>query len=46
VVLLSRGFLEEGRKRGGNWAEGHWEDIIYMGVLEEEWAALKNVSQK
>ncbi|KAG9312409.1 acyl-CoA N-acyltransferase [Chiua virens] len=33
------GFREEGRKRRGNWAEGKWEDIIYMGVLEEEWAA-------
>ncbi|KAF8839392.1 acyl-CoA N-acyltransferase [Paxillus ammoniavirescens] len=36
------GFREEGRKRRGNWAEGHWEDIIDMGILDEEWIAQQN----
>ncbi|KIJ15504.1 hypothetical protein PAXINDRAFT_76958 [Paxillus involutus ATCC 200175] len=36
------GFREEGRKRRGNWAEGHWEDIIAMGILDEEWIAQQN----
>ncbi|KAJ3918241.1 acyl-CoA N-acyltransferase [Lentinula edodes] len=31
------GFVEEGRKRKVNWIDGHWEDMIYMGILEEEW---------
>ncbi|KAF9243134.1 hypothetical protein BU15DRAFT_86539 [Melanogaster broomeanus] len=34
--------MKEGRKRRGNWAEGHWEDIIYMGILQEEWVAQQN----
>ncbi|KAF9028738.1 acyl-CoA N-acyltransferase [Rhodocollybia butyracea] len=31
------GFVEEGRKRKVNWADGHWEDNVLMGILEEEW---------
>ncbi|KAJ3754414.1 acyl-CoA N-acyltransferase [Lentinula raphanica] len=31
------GFLEEGRKRKVNWIDGQWEDMIYMGILKEEW---------
>ncbi|KAJ4478511.1 acyl-CoA N-acyltransferase [Lentinula aciculospora] len=30
-------FVEEGRKRKVNWTDGHWEDMIYMGLLKEEW---------
>ncbi|KAH7883196.1 acyl-CoA N-acyltransferase, partial [Phlebopus sp. FC_14] len=39
AVYQKVGFQEEGRKRRGNWADGHWEDIIDMGILQEEWAA-------
>ncbi|KAH7913334.1 acyl-CoA N-acyltransferase [Hygrophoropsis aurantiaca] len=34
------GFSVEGRKRRANWVNGHWEDTLSMGVLQEEWAAL------
>lgn len=34
------GFVIEGRKRKANWADGGWEDILEMAVLEDEWAAL------
>ncbi|KAG2096520.1 acyl-CoA N-acyltransferase [Suillus discolor] len=40
AVYTKLGFKEEGRKRRGNWIDGHWEDIIAMGVLDEEWAEL------
>lgn len=33
------GFVHEGVQRKGNWADGRWEDVICMGVLETEWAA-------
>ncbi|KAH7910801.1 acyl-CoA N-acyltransferase [Hygrophoropsis aurantiaca] len=29
--------LEEGRKRKSNWVNGCWEDVLIMGVLDEEW---------
>lgn len=38
-VLLRSGFVVEGTLRKANWADGKWEDIYEMGVLEEEWAA-------
>ncbi|KAF9062318.1 acyl-CoA N-acyltransferase [Rhodocollybia butyracea] len=31
------GFVEEGRKRKVHWVDGHWEDIVSMGILQEEW---------
>ncbi|KAF9027362.1 acyl-CoA N-acyltransferase [Rhodocollybia butyracea] len=31
------GFVEEGRKRKVNWINGHWEDNVLMGILQEEW---------
>ncbi|KAJ3788220.1 acyl-CoA N-acyltransferase [Lentinula aff. detonsa] len=34
------GFVEEGRKRKVNWIDGQWEDMIYMGILKEEWKAV------
>ncbi|KAG9315658.1 acyl-CoA N-acyltransferase [Chiua virens] len=41
VSLYKRlGFKEEGRKRRCNWVEGHWEDMIHMGVLDDEWATV------
>lgn len=38
AVYKKIGFKEEGRKRRGNWIDGHWEDSLSMGVLDEEWA--------
>ncbi|KAG6866273.1 hypothetical protein C0991_006369 [Blastosporella zonata] len=35
------GFVEEGRIRNAVWIDGGWRDRIHMGILEEEWAALK-----
>ncbi|KAF8440817.1 acyl-CoA N-acyltransferase [Boletus edulis BED1] len=41
ILLYKRlGFKEEGRKRRCNWVEGHWEDMIHMGILDDEWAAM------
>ncbi|KAG1743334.1 acyl-CoA N-acyltransferase [Suillus paluster] len=40
AVYAKLGFKVEGRKRRGNWIDGHWEDIISMGVLDDEWAEL------
>ncbi|KAG1758588.1 acyl-CoA N-acyltransferase [Suillus occidentalis] len=34
------GFKEEGRKRRANWVDGHWEDSLSMGVLDDEWAEM------
>lgn len=34
------GFKEEGRKRRANWVDGHWEDALSMGVLDDEWAEM------
>ncbi|KZV70842.1 acyl-CoA N-acyltransferase [Peniophora sp. CONT] len=30
------GFVQEGAKRRARFAHGRWEDIIHMGILEEE----------
>jgi hypothetical protein len=38
--FLFRGFKLEWRKRRGNWVDGYWEDILIMGVLDDEWAEL------
>ena len=31
------GFVEEGRLREHVWSNGRYEDLIYMGVLRDEW---------
>jgi RimJ/RimL family protein N-acetyltransferase len=31
------GFVEEGRLRQHAWNDGHYVDVVYMGVLNEEW---------
>jgi RimJ/RimL family protein N-acetyltransferase len=31
------GFVEEGRLRQHVWSDGHYIDLVYMGVLREEW---------
>src|SRR5947208_10036123 len=33
------GFVEEGRPRQQQWCDGQYIDVVYMGVLREEWAA-------
>jgi RimJ/RimL family protein N-acetyltransferase len=33
------GFVEEGRLRQHVWSDGAYDDLLYMGVLREEWAA-------
>ncbi|KAF9073489.1 acyl-CoA N-acyltransferase [Rhodocollybia butyracea] len=38
------GFVEEGVDRKANWADGRWQDLIRMAILEEEWAALKQAT--
>ncbi|EPQ54541.1 acyl-CoA N-acyltransferase [Gloeophyllum trabeum ATCC 11539] len=36
------GFIEEGRSRKSNWVDGHWEDLIMMGMLESEWGSWRS----
>lgn len=43
-LTLDSGFKEEGRKRRCNWVEGHWEDMIYMGILDDEWRSVNDVT--
>jgi len=31
------GFVEEGRLRQHVWGDGRYIDLVYMGVLREEW---------
>jgi L-amino acid N-acyltransferase YncA len=31
------GFVEEGRLREQAWLDGRFVDMVYMGVLREEW---------
>lgn len=38
-IYSRSGFVMEGSLRKANWADGKWEDIYEMGMLEEEWAA-------
>ncbi|EIN06923.1 acyl-CoA N-acyltransferase [Punctularia strigosozonata HHB-11173 SS5] len=38
-VYKKVGFVEEGRKRKCNWQDGKWQDMVFMGILEEEWLA-------
>jgi RimJ/RimL family protein N-acetyltransferase len=34
---LNAGFVEEGRLRGDEYRDGRRYDLIYMGILREEW---------
>jgi RimJ/RimL family protein N-acetyltransferase len=36
------GFVEEGRLRAHVWSQGRYEDLVYMGVLREEWKARRS----
>ncbi len=31
------GFVEEGRQRSHVWNDGHYVDLVLMGVLRDEW---------
>ena len=33
------GFVEEGRLREQVWGDGQYADLVYMGILREEWKA-------
>lgn len=44
MIALFSGLVEEGRKRKANWIDGKWEDIVFMGILEEEWAAQQKIN--
>ncbi|KAG6918328.1 hypothetical protein DXG01_015186 [Tephrocybe rancida] len=42
IALYKRiGFVEEGRIRKLVWFDGGWRDLIHMGILDDEWAVLK-----
>ncbi|KDQ53666.1 hypothetical protein JAAARDRAFT_136698 [Jaapia argillacea MUCL 33604] len=45
-VYKNLGFREEGRKRKANWVDGKWEDIIQMGLLEDEWPSSPGVTHR
>ena len=32
------GFIEEGRLRSHVWSRGQYEDLVYMGILRDEWS--------
>lgn len=36
-LYKSLGFVEEGRKREGNWSHGEWKDYLMMGLVNHEW---------
>jgi RimJ/RimL family protein N-acetyltransferase len=36
-AYLAVGFVEEGRLRQHMWSDGRYDDVVYMGVLREEW---------
>ncbi|KAF9221487.1 acyl-CoA N-acyltransferase [Gyrodon lividus] len=31
------GFMMEGRKRASAWTNNRWEDVLFMGILRDEW---------
>jgi len=39
------GFKHEGRKREALWKEGKWVDMVWMGLLSDEYYASERVSQ-
>jgi RimJ/RimL family protein N-acetyltransferase len=38
-AYLAAGFVEEGRLRQHVWSNGDYDDVVYMGVLRDEWEA-------
>ncbi|TRM63283.1 acyl-CoA N-acyltransferase [Schizophyllum amplum] len=45
ALYKKTGFVEEGRKRKAVWQDGAWVDMIDMGILYEDWAAARKVTQ-
>jgi RimJ/RimL family protein N-acetyltransferase len=37
-VYEKMGFIREGLRRQRLWVNGHYEDMIEMGILKEEWS--------
>ncbi|KAK7751019.1 hypothetical protein SLS62_007004 [Diatrype stigma] len=40
------GFVEEGRRRQAHWHDRRWWDLVDFGMLEDEWAARRGVSEE
>lgn len=38
------GFVEEGRLRRHVWSDGQYDDAVYMGILRDEWEAIREQS--
>jgi RimJ/RimL family protein N-acetyltransferase len=39
-VYAACGFVEEGRLREQVWSDGAYIDLIYMGILRDEWGKI------
>ncbi|KAF8133939.1 acyl-CoA N-acyltransferase [Boletus edulis] len=37
TVYEKAGFVIEGRKRASVWSNDRWEDVLFMGILRDEW---------
>ncbi|KIK97068.1 hypothetical protein PAXRUDRAFT_32013 [Paxillus rubicundulus Ve08.2h10] len=37
AVYEKAGFIMEGRKRAAVWTNNRWEDVLFMGILRDEW---------
>jgi len=37
AVYEKAGFVIEGRKRACVWSNNRWEDVLFMGILRDEW---------
>ncbi|KAF8962971.1 acyl-CoA N-acyltransferase [Flammula alnicola] len=42
AVYKKCGFIFEGKQRKANWQNGGWRDVIYMGILVDDWSKGKN----
>ncbi len=40
------GFVEEGRLRAHAYSDGAYDDLVYMGILREEWQNQPNAQEK
>lgn len=40
-AYLACGFVEEGRLRRHVWSAGDYDDLVYMGVLRDEWTGVQ-----
>jgi hypothetical protein len=37
TIRALSGFVIEGRKRACVWLNNRWEDVLFMGILRDEW---------